>query len=243
MELAVAGLPHQRNFDHRFFAVAAAVFVLIVFIGFAPTFYLKAFFPSPPIARAIIWVHGFLMTAWVCLFVTQVYFISSKRIKLHQKLGFFGVGLAAILVIVGFITAALAAKYGTASAPPDIPREVFMVVPFFDLVVFSGLFGAAVYYRKNSPNHKRLMLLTAVNFLGPAIARFPGGLTAAIGPLWFFGVPTLIALALLLLDTVRNRKINKAFLIGTLFMIVLMWLRLPFGQSALWRGFAQWLIS
>ena len=57
--------------------------------------------------------------------------------------------------------------------------------------VFAILFGAAVYYRKNSPNHKRLMLLTMINFLGAAIARFPGGLTNAYGPLWFHGVRIL----------------------------------------------------
>ena len=48
-----------------------------------------------------------------------------------------------------------------------------MIVPLFDLLMFVILFGAAVYYRRRPAAHKRLMLLTAVNFLPPTIARIP----------------------------------------------------------------------
>ncbi len=93
------GIMPNRNFEHRFFAAFAALFVIAVLVGFGPTFYLKPLFTTPPIARTIIWIHGFVMAAWVILFVTQVYFISSKRIKLHQKLGILGVIIAPILVV------------------------------------------------------------------------------------------------------------------------------------------------
>jgi len=234
-------LSRGRNFDHRFFVGAAAFFVLAVLIGFGPTFYLKPLFTGPPIARSIIWVHGLVMAAWVVLFVVQVYFISAKRIKLHQKLGLAGVVLAPIVILTGLPTAIAATKYGTASTPPNVPPLEFMIVPFGDMLVFAVLFGAAIYYRKNSPNHKRLILLTMINFLPPALARFPGGLTNSIGPLWFFGVPTLLTLALITLDTWSTRKLNKAFLFGGIFMIGAMWLRLPLMSSQSWLSFAAWV--
>jgi hypothetical protein len=204
MNMADNVLPRGRNFDHRFFAAAAAVMLFAVLVGFGPTFYLKPFFNNPPVARSIIYVHGFVMAAWVALFVVQVYFVSSKRIKLHQKLGMAGVALAVAVFTVGLMVTVAAARYGPASAPANIPPLQFMIVPFGDMLVFVVLFGAAIYYRKNSPNHKRLMLLTMINFLAPAIARFPGGLTNDYGPLWFFGVPTVLTIALIAIDTWRH---------------------------------------
>lgn len=241
--MAESVLPRRRNLDHRFFIVLAAALIVAVLVGFGPTFYFKPFFNNPPVARSIIYVHGFVMSAWVLLFTVQVYFISSKRIKLHQKLGIAGVGLAIIVFITGIMVAIAAAKFGTAAAPPNIPPLEFMIVPFGDMIVFAILFGAAVYYRKNSPNHKRLMLLTVINFLPPAIARFPGGLTDQYGPLWFYGVPTVITVALLALDTWYNRKLNKVFLFAATFLIFAMWIRLPLSSSGPWLKFAAWLTA
>jgi len=239
--MADNALPRRVNHDHRFFWITAIAVIVAVLIGFGPTFYLKQFFGNPPIARSIIWIHGLVMAAWVILFTVQVFFISSKKIKLHQKLGWFGVGLSLLVFGVGLMVAVSAAKYGTASAPAGIPPLEFMIVPFGDMVVFAILFGAAVYYRKNSPNHKRLMLLTMINFVPPAIARFPGGLTDSFGPLWFYGVPTIITIAIIALDTWYNRKLNKVFLFAGIFLIVGMWIRLPIMSTPAWLGFAQWL--
>ena len=232
-----------RNFEHRFFAVFAALFVIAVLIGFGPTFYLKPLFSKPPIARTIIFVHGFVMASWVALFVTQVYFISAKKIKLHQKLGVLGCVIACLLVVTGFFLTVAAAKYGSPSTPPNVQPLSFMIVPFGDLIVFSILVGTAVYFRKKAANHKRLILLTMICLLPPAIARFPGGMTENLGPLWFYGVPTLLAVAFIAIDTWRNGKLNKAFLFGGIFLVGSMWLRLPLSTTPQWLDFATWLTS
>lgn len=241
--MAVNAVPSSRNFEHRFFAFAAALFVIGILIGFGPTFYVKPLFPSPPIARPIIWVHAAAMSAWVIMFVAQVYFISSKRIKLHQKLGLVGIFLAPIIVVTGMMVAIAAAKFGTASTPPDIPPLQFMIVPFGDVFVFAILFAAAVYYRKQAANHKRLILLTIINFLPPAVARFPGGLTNSFGPLWFYGFPTVLTIVLIALDTWRNGKVNRVFLFGGIFLILGMWVRLGLMSTPAWLNFATWITS
>lgn len=241
--MADSVLPRRRNLDHRFFLIASAAIVAAVLIGFGPTFYLKPFFTSPPVARTIIYVHAFVMAAWVLLFVVQVYFVSAKKIKLHQKLRMAGVALAVLVFVTGIMVTLAAARYGTASAPGNIPPLQFMIVPFGDMLVFVILFGAALYYRKNSPNHKRLMLLTMINFIPPAIARFPGGMTNDYGPLWFYGVPTVLTIALIATDTWYNRKLNKVFLFAGIFLVVAMWIRLPLMSTEPWLKFAQWLTS
>ncbi|HKP69124.1 MAG TPA: hypothetical protein VJV05_07565 [Pyrinomonadaceae bacterium] len=241
--MAINDTASRRAFERRFFLATAILFAITAFIGFAPTYYLKGLFDTPPVSRMIIHLHAILMSAWVILFIVQVYFIRSTRIKRHQQLGYLSIALAVGIFVTGLFTAVAAAKYGSTSSPPGVNMLEFLVVPFFDVIVFAVLFAGAVYYRRNAPNHKRLMLLTVLNFVPPAIARFPFGLTATYGPLWFFGVPDVLALIFVAVDTWRNRKLNVVFLAGTIFMIASHWLRLPFSTTETWLSFASWITS
>ena len=179
------------------------------------------------------------MTAWVGLFVTQVWLVSSHRVWLHRRLGLTGIGLGILIVLTGAGTALRAAKYGSRSTPPDIPPLAFLAVPMFDLVMFVLLFGAAIYYRRQPAMHKRLMLLTAINFLPPAIARIPIAPLQSLGPLWFFCLPTLLALSWLAVDS-RRHGVNKVALTATLLLLASYPLRLAIMSSDVWLQFASW---
>ena len=239
--MAIREFPDRRAFEHRFFLAVAVAFPLIVLAGFARTYYLKGFFDAPAVPSLLVHTHGLLMSSWVALFIVQTWLISSKRIKTHMKLGYAGIGLASLILIVGVLTAVAAAKYGSNSTPPGVTPLAFLVVPIFDMVVFAALFGAAVYYRKNAANHKRLMLLTVLNFLPPAVARIPLGFVAAGGPLVFFGLPDLLAIVFLGVDTWRNKKLNTVFLAGTILLIASHPLRIIISTTAAWMRFATWV--
>ena len=241
--MAINNAADRRAFERRFFLAIAILFPITVLIGFAPTYYLKGFFNSPPVPRMIIHLHAFLMAVWVGLFVAQVFFIRTTRIKTHQLLGFGSIALGIAIVVAGLFTAVAATKYGSPSMPAGVDPLEFLVVPFFDVVIFAILFAAAVYYRRNAPNHKRLMLLTVMNFVPPAIARFPFELTNTYGPVWFFGVPDLLTFIFVIVDTWRNGKLNKVFLAGSILLIASHWLRLPWSSSAAWHSFATWLTT
>lgn len=232
-----------RNFDRRFFGIAAVAFPLIVLIGFAPTYYLKPYFGGPSLPSLMVHVHGLLMTAWVALFATQVWLISSRRVRVHQRLGYAGIGLAVLVVMVGLVTALRAGKFGSPATPPGIPVLVFMAVPLFDLVMFSLLFGGAVYYRKQPAAHKSLMLLTAINFLPPAIGRIPIAALQNLGPLWFFGFPTVLILACLIIDWRRRGHLNRVFLVGGCLLIASYPVRLAVMGTEAWMRFATWAVS
>ena len=232
-----------RRSDRRIFLAAAILFPIIVLIGFGPTYYLRFAFDRPPVPSMLVHFHGLLMTTWVAFFITQVWLIRSKRAKVHMSLGMLGVALATLLIVVGFFTAAASAKYGSPSTPPGIPPLGFFAVPLFDLLLFAGLFGAAIFYRKRPANHKRLMLLTVLNFLPPAVARIPVEIFQTAGPLFFFGVPTVLAIGLLVYDTWRNRKLNVVFLVGALALIVSYPLRIILSVTDAWMSFAAWVTS
>lgn len=158
---------------------------------------------------------------------------------MHQRLGLAGIWLAAVILPVGFFTAVRAAKYGSTSTPPGASRLGFLIVPLLDLVLFTVFFGAAIYYRKRPAEHKRLMLLTALNFLPPALARIPIASLQATGPLWFFGFPLVLALSCLALDRWHYGKINRAFVVGIALLFAGYVARLALMGNPTWLAVAE----
>ena len=234
----------RRGYERRLFLIVAILFAFVVLIGFGPTYYFKEFFHTPALSSVLVHVHGLLMTTWVLLFAAQIWLIRSKNIKIHQKLGLAAVGLAVAIVVIGFFVAVHAAKYGGATPPPPgFPRLSFLAIPMFDLVMFVILFGAAIYYRKQPADHKRLMIMTAINFLPPALARIHLSIFDALGPLAFFGIPAVMAVGLLVYDTRRNGKLNKVFLAGAMLLIASYPLRIAISGTDAWTSFAAWLTT
>jgi hypothetical protein len=219
----------------------AIVFPLAVLFGFARTYYLKGFFSSPPVPSGLVHLHGFVMAAWVALFIVQTWLISSRRIRVHRTLGYASIALAVVIILVGFFTALAAAKFGSNSTPPGIAPKAFLIVPLTDLLMFAILFGAALFYRKKAASHKRLILLTMINFLPPAIARWPIPGWMALGPVVFFGIPTLLIIVMLIVDTWKQGKLNRPFAFGAAALILSYPLRLMIMGTDVWMEFACWL--
>ena len=90
-DLRAGVLPHTRS---RFFVAMAILLLVAVAIGFAPTFYLKAFFETPDLPWYL-HVHGATLTAWFALFFTQTALIAANRTALHRRLGVLMVSLRA----------------------------------------------------------------------------------------------------------------------------------------------------
>ena len=107
---AVDATQQRRRFDRRLYLAAGIAFLLIVVTGFARSYYAGHLFAAPPLRSPLVQVHGALMTAWVLLFIVQVRLIASTRIRLHQRLGYASIGLAALIIATGIPVAARAAK-------------------------------------------------------------------------------------------------------------------------------------
>jgi hypothetical protein len=229
----------RLSFEHRFFLAVAVLFPLITFIGFAPSYFLRPVFRPDPMPSLLVHVHGLVMTLWVVLFSVQATLISAKRIKLHMTLGLSSIVLVAAIVVTGAMTAVAAG--GRGSGFPGYDPLVFMNVPFTGVFIFAILFAAAIYYRKNPANHKRLLLVTVLILLSPSISRLPLPFIPVLGSVWFFGVPALLGFLLLAGDTWRSGKVNKAFLYGTLFGTLSGPLSLWFAGTETWMQFARWM--
>jgi hypothetical protein len=223
--------------DRRFFMTMAVVIALIVFVGFAPTYYLRAFYHTDPLP-SVFRVHGLVFSAWVVLFVVQTALVSARRTDVHRRLGVLGAALSLLMLVVGYMAAVTAARRGF-SAPELPPPLVFLVVPFFDLLVFATLVGFALYLRRTPAAHKRLMLLATLAVLTAAIARLPYVLP--LGPLAFFGLTDVLVIAAMAYDRWTRGRVHPALLWGGLFLIVSQPLRLFVGGTGAWLALATWL--
>lgn len=226
--------------DRRLYTWFAIFMPIIVLLGFARTYYLKGFFDTPAIPGLLVHLHGAVMTSWVILFIVQVWLVSSRRVRVHQRLGKIGAGLAILVVLVGVTTGIASAARG---ATPGLPPLQFLVIPLGDMLLFALLIGTALYFRRRMDIHKRLMLVAAVNLLTPAIARIPLNFIINGGAPVFFGLTDLILVACVAIDTVKNRKFHPALLWGTLLVILSQPLRILLAGTETWIQFATWLVG
>lgn len=228
-----------KRSERTFYTWAAVVAALVVFAGFARTYYLKGAFGSPDLS-ALKHLHGFVMTAWFTIFLMQVRLVATGRTRIHRKLGVAGAVVAALVVIVGTATALVGAKNGATPGPPPL---VFLAIPLGDMVVFLALVSAAILYRKRADFHKRLMLLGSLSILTAAIARIPLDFLQAGGLPAFFGATDLLILAFVAVDTVKNRRLHPAMIAGVLVIVGSQVARFLIAGTPQWTSFARWLVG
>jgi len=230
-------------FDRVFYSGMAIAMAITVFIGFAPTYYLRVVFGAPPTVTGaatlspLAQLHGVLFTGWVLLFVVQTALIASHRTRVHQRLGIAGGVLAAAMVIVGVSTAIAAASRG--AAPPGVDPLAFLSIPLFDMLLFATFVGAALWHRRQRETHKRLMLLAYISIIAAAVARFPGLLP--YGPLMFFGLAFIFLVIAVIYDVVSRRRSHPTYIWGGALLVASVPVRLAMSGTETWRALAAFL--
>ena len=236
--LPASALVRSRSRDHRFFTAMAAAMALTVFVGFAPTYYLRG--ASAP-GRSRVWstCMALLFTAWMLLFLVQTSLVAVRRTDLHRRLGVVGGLLAMVMLVVGYFTAVEGARHGV-TPPGGPPPLAFLAVPLGTLVVFAVLSddGAALAHAARDPQaadaarHDR-----AAHARARALPRFigPGGPPLAIGGTCLFVVACLVY------DRLSHGRVHPAFLWGGLGLMLSLPARFALAQSDGWLAVARWL--
>ena len=226
---------HQRFY---FYALVCAA--VILFIGFARTYFLKVFFDAPSL-YPLLHIHGFMMTSWFLLFGIQTWLAEKRRIDLHRSLGVLGAILASMMLIFGAIVVTINAREGR--VPDAAPIPVILILSYANLLVFGLLVGAAIFLRRRSEIHKRLMLLATLNLLSAAINRIPLDFIASGGVLTVFGLLDLFILICVVYDTARHRRLHPAFGWGALLSFLWPALGIALGGSSSGSTFATWVLN
>jgi hypothetical protein len=78
--------PAKRRRERLFYTGMAAAFLLVVFAGFARTYYLRPYFGAP-LLTPLLRLHGLVFSAWIVLLLAQTALVAAKRTPLHRRLG------------------------------------------------------------------------------------------------------------------------------------------------------------
>jgi hypothetical protein len=211
-----------------------------VFVGFAPTYYLRPRYQSTPLPLYL-HAHGFLFTAWIVLFIAQTMLVAARRVDLHRRLGWIGAVLAAMMLVAAVTAGILSGRREVAAGHADA-AFTFLTTPFLGALVFIVLVGAAVYYRRRPEAHKRLMLLATISLLDAAVARWPLALVTTTA--WAFYVLTDLFVAVAIVyDLASRRRIHPVYLWGGLLILAGQSVRNLLGRTETWHAIARMMIG
>ena len=229
-----------RKYDRQFFFAITLLLVVVVAIGFGPTYYLAGVFRAPLPSR-IVHIHGAVFSTWMILLVVQTGLISTRRVEWHRKLGVAGFVLACGMVLTVLLTAADFAMRAKAK-PNSEALLTLLVVPFTDAAAFAVLAGLAYALRKNAAAHKRLIIIATAGLTRAALVRWHVPILfqhqhAAYTATYVF----LVLLATY--DLWSTRKIHRATIWGSVFLILMEQIGGFIGPTAPWHAFAHWVQS
>jgi len=228
------------------------------FVGFMPTFWLPmtrgAYVASPILA-----IHGLLFSTWVLFFVLQNWFAASGRIANHRAAGLFGIALASVMTVFGYMVVINEVQRSAAVGGLDLALS-FSILPVWHITLFAILITLAIMNIHRPEWHKRLMLVATISLLDAPIARlfiyfvaFNGQMPVPVGlpepppPLsgimpWEYIVDLYLLIPIVYDWRTRGRP-HIVYLFGGGSIVLLEALEAPIGRTAIWHGVANWLVS
>jgi hypothetical protein len=199
--------------DRFVFTVLFAAALVLGIAGFAPTYFLKYWFETPPLTLRV-HIHALLFTAWLCLLLYQSVLIRTRNYATHARLGKAALLIVALMVITGFMVVLQKPR-------PTEAARAFIFTPLLSLVLFPLFVAAAIRFRRDAATHKRLMWLATMLFMGAPLTRLLVMAGVQLTPYLNHLVTYLLLLVpLLVYDLWRYRRLHPATLWGGLVLLV-----------------------
>ena len=230
--------------ERRFYSGMAIFMILVVLIGFAPSFYFRGLVHVPrpnPTLSPLVMLHGLMFSLWMLLFLAQVRLVAAGRRDLHRRLGMWSMVFAAALIPL--MIATTIGQVARANQPPGFTALGWTAVPAFGIPVYAGFIWGGWVWRYMVQTHKRFMLAAALLMMDPAIGRLP-----IFPPTPGSTVLSDIAgwspfLALFVWDWVRMRRFHWVTLATSGVWAVVLVFRAMALTSPTWEKFAKWVVA
>jgi hypothetical protein len=218
-----------RLLDKYFYFAMSLLMAAIVVAGFSRTVNQNLFHPAVP-RPFLLWIHAAAFTLWIVFYILQSALVRVRKVKLHRLLGWFGAGLAAIMVPLGFTIAIIMGRFDK-HVIHIADANTFLSVPFGDMAIFSVFVCLAIYWRKKPELHRRLLFIGTCGLLDAAFGRFDYLFSHS---LFFFAVDAVILLGVAR-DLLVNRRIHIVYRVALPSLVVVQAL-----MVYLWRGAPAW---
>jgi hypothetical protein len=235
VDAALIEKPSRRSREHQFFWGMSVLMALIVFIGFAPTYFSAAIFHAEPLPAPIVTIHGALFTSWLVLLVTQTSLAASGRADVHRRLGVVGIALAPFVVVLGVLVAN--EMLGRLWAVPGFDAKATYAVALGEILGFALPVVFAFLLRRKPTFHKRLVLVGTIAMMTAGFGRWP------VHFLLHKPLPAMMAtFGLLLLltayDLLSMRRIHRATALGGTWVVFIELTAVAASHTAAWQSFA-----
>jgi hypothetical protein len=218
------------------FGCFAVLLTLLVFLGFARTFYLHNLF-SMPAPSSFLKVHGTLMSAWIVLLALQTALISAQRVSWHRRLGLAGAAVAVSIIPIGCMATVQAAKREVLAHSEYLVGQLNVLgLELTQVVLFAVLVSMALWRRNQPSTHKRLMVVATLCIVPNAIVRLAiiSGSDFFQSNLHLLYLWTLLVAGVIAADTIRQRKIHPAFAWGGLAVVLGFYAAWYVSRTAAW---------
>lgn len=195
-----------KSFVNRYFYFSMSlVFATLVVWGFSRTVDNSLFHASPP-RPLLLWIHGAAFASWVVFFIGQSTLVRVHKVSWHRFLGWFGAGLATLMVPLGVAIAIVMARFDAVQLHLS-DADAFLAVPFYGMIAFGVVIGLAIYWRKSPEFHRRLVFAATCGLMDAPLARFDFVFDHY---LFFLCVDLLIVLGVAR-DLVVERRVHKVY--------------------------------
>jgi hypothetical protein len=225
----------------RVYLPIAIIATLIAVSGFWPTYF------GPLVSGSLqtipmIHLHATVFVGWMLLVGLQAWLAATGRIRLHRKIGEYGMYWGLVVIFVGMATAFVVFDQRIDAGQIQEARNR-LFVPLTDIMVFIPFFAAAWVLKGRPDLHKRLVVVAStvlliaavhrIQFLGPR-PRPP----AVILAVWL--APIYIAM---IFDWLRERRVHFVYVIGIGAVLFLKFGRMGMFRSQAWNDLSAWLTT
>ncbi len=162
--------------DRLFYSAVAAVFLLVMLLGFHPFYTHGTHFDGSPIDRGIfplVLVHGVSIALWFVLFFVRSLLIAVRNRKLHMTLGWAAIAIGVAIASTGTLVAIRSVQLTPSFVFFNMAYPRFLLVMFTEMTLFTVFITAGIVTRKKPKIHRSMMLLTGLTILPGATARIP----------------------------------------------------------------------
>jgi len=225
--MAVTG---RNGILHRYFYFAMSLLIAaIVVVGFKRTVNDNLLHPAVP-RPFILWIHGAAFAGWVIFFICQSTLVRIHKVSWHRCFGWFGAGLATVMVPLGIATAIIMARFDTVQLHQS-GADAFLSIPFYDMIGFGVTIALAIYWRTKPELHRRLIFIATCSLMDAPIGRFDYLFDHNL----FYPCLDLLMVLGVARDLLVDRRVHEVYLYALPLLIV--------GQSLgvyMWRHNPSW---
>lgn len=258
--LRLSASPLALAIDRWIWVFMAAFYIAIVLAGFIPDSMMKVGMvragARPPFPL-ILHVHAVLMGSFLLLLLAQSTLMATGRRDQHKRLGGVAFVLVPALVVVGFFLAPTIYQqvwHGAQAAPPPVREKLQGLLGFLENIalmqimigiLFPVCIGLALRTRRTDPDfHKRMMFLATALPLPAAVDRITWlPTTMPASPLSQVLSVLLIVSPMFLWDVIRQRVVNRAYLVWLGLYLPLAIVVLLLWDTPGWHAFASRLLG